>query len=294
MPNTNPVIPPTVGRVLWYYPALRSGESNFAVHADGGGPYAAIIAHVWSETMVNLTVFDANGAPHSRTSVTLIQDDDVATDNAFCGWMPFQKGQAAKQESETKAPEAPPLFGVRSFREDLELSAVHAMVGPVVQLGLSGAKVGEQVRQALDGLLNHGAAPVPLVGLPVRDHHRNEEGARATDTDAPIQFDFGAAVGHLKAGRRVARSGWNGKGMFIWLNKGALDGDLLGFRPGEQPSYGHPSTIDGISVGLFEAHPAGVVCRLPNINMRAASGTTVTGWLASQTDMLAEDWMLVE
>ena len=35
----------------------------------------------------------------------------------------------------------------------------------------------------------------------------------------------------------------------------------------------------------------GTITRLPNLNMRAATGSTVTGWLASQTDILAEDWV---
>ncbi|WP_143072473.1 MULTISPECIES: hypothetical protein [unclassified Variovorax] len=52
--------------------------------------------------MVNLTVFNANGTPHSRTSVALVQGDDAAPDSAFCGWMPFQKNQAARQDAALK------------------------------------------------------------------------------------------------------------------------------------------------------------------------------------------------
>ena len=52
--------------------------------------------------------------------------------------------------------------------------------------------------------------------------------------------------------------------------------------------------IDGVHPDLFEKGATGTVTRLPNINMRAASGATVTGWLASQTDILAEDWTIVE
>ncbi|BEV44407.1 DUF2829 domain-containing protein [Afipia carboxidovorans] len=104
-------------------------------------------------------------------------------------------------------------------------------------------------------------------------------------------MDFGKALGLLRAGQRVARKGWNGKGMFIFLNKGNFDGAALGFKPGDQPTAGHPSTIDGISLGLFENGAAGTSTRLPNINMRTASGATVTGWLASQNDLLADDWV---
>lgn len=102
MTSPAPFIPPTVGRVLWFYPSQRTGESGFARHADGG-PYAAIIAHVWDDNMVNLAVFDANGVAHSRTSVPLIHVDGVVPDYAFCGWMPFQKGQAARQDAQAAA-----------------------------------------------------------------------------------------------------------------------------------------------------------------------------------------------
>jgi hypothetical protein len=52
--------------------------------------------------MVNLTVFDHNGCPHSRTSITLIQEGDdpnLIGGRAWCEWMPYQKGQAAKTEA---------------------------------------------------------------------------------------------------------------------------------------------------------------------------------------------------
>ncbi|CDX54545.1 conserved hypothetical protein [Mesorhizobium plurifarium] len=106
-------------------------------------------------------------------------------------------------------------------------------------------------------------------------------------------MNFGQALDALKEGKRVSRSGWNGKGMFIYLQSGSFDHELLGFQPGAKPMVGHPSTIDGVSLGLFEAGDKGTVTRLPNLNMRSATGATVTGWLASQTDMLAEDWDVV-
>ena len=106
-------------------------------------------------------------------------------------------------------------------------------------------------------------------------------------------MSFGNAIHAMKQGKRVARAGWNGKGMFIYLNKGSFDHGMLGFDPGEDPRPDHPSTIDGISLGLFTSGDHGTVTRLPNINMRSASGATVIGWLASQTDMLADDWMIL-
>ena len=103
---TNPIIKPTVGRVVWFHPSWLACEPGFARH-QGGQPYAAIIASVWSEALVNLSVFDANGAAHSRTSVPFMRDGDCVPGNGFyCEWMPYQKGQAAKAEAAEKA-EAP-------------------------------------------------------------------------------------------------------------------------------------------------------------------------------------------
>jgi hypothetical protein len=90
------MIKPTVGRVVLFTPA--KGDSAIAVNP--GQPLAAIVAYVWSDTMVNLAVFSADGLPASRTSVPLIQDGMLSpTHGFFCEWMPYQKGQAAKTEA---------------------------------------------------------------------------------------------------------------------------------------------------------------------------------------------------
>lgn len=81
-------IKPTIGRVVWYYPGG---------HAPGAQPLAAIVAHVWSDTCVNLAIFDANGVPlpNPPTSVLLVQpDNDLPPVGNYCTWMPYQVGQA--------------------------------------------------------------------------------------------------------------------------------------------------------------------------------------------------------
>lgn len=92
--------------------------------------------------------------------------------------------------------------------------------------------------------------------------------------------DFGWAVHQLKEGKKVAREGWNGKGMFIYLVKGTtiLDSQL---RNEAKTALCH-LTSNGTKV--INSH----------IDMKAADGSIVVGWLASQTDMLAEDWEVVE
>lgn len=89
-------------------------------------------------------------------------------------------------------------------------------------------------------------------------------------------MDFGMALIALKRGESVARKGWNGKGMFLTLQKGStVDGDKMR-NEGAKKYY------------------TGCKCNIaPHIDMKSADGTYIVGWLASQTDMLAEDWEIV-
>lgn len=107
-------------------------------------------------------------------------------------------------------------------------------------------------------------------------------------------LNFGQAIEALKQGKSVARKGWNGKGMCIVLNRGSIDADVYGFSGMEHPKFPHGSSIDGVDMGLFDLGDVGTTTRLPNIDMLTASGSVVRGWLASQTDILAEDWVIVE
>lgn len=78
---------------------------------------------------------------------------------------------------------------------------------------------------------------------------------------------FGEALEHLKKGERVARQGWNGKGMWLNLiNSNAYD------------------------VGSKSMH--GAMKLLPFIAMKTV-GDELVPWLASQTDVLAEDWSVL-
>ena len=84
---------------------------------------------------------------------------------------------------------------------------------------------------------------------------------------------FGQAIINLKAGNRVARAGWNGKGMFLFLVPGSRI----------TVSEGRP---------LAAMFPVGAeVDYLPHIDMKTAD--KVVPWLASQTDVLADDWTVV-
>ena len=93
------------------------------------------------------------------------------------------------------------------------------------------------------------------------------------------KLNFGQAIQALKDGKKVTREGWNGKGMYLWLLP--------------------PATIkaewckDDHLRGLAEANGGELEC-LGSIRMLTADKKVLTGWLASQTDMLAEDWMIID
>lgn len=100
------MIEPSHGRIVWYTPARKSGDFDSdgpITQHDKTKPLAAMVVHVWGDRMVNLVVFDSNGAAWGRTSVALLQDDDPKPEGGrFCSWMPYQKGQAAKTEATEK------------------------------------------------------------------------------------------------------------------------------------------------------------------------------------------------
>ena len=99
-----------------------------------------------------------------------------------------------------------------------------------------------------------------------------EQGYRPIDPTA--LYNFGEVLEGLKAGRRYARNGWNGKDMFIYLVNGS---HFEVNRPPLLGIYEEGTPID------YRAH----------IDMRTADGGCVP-WVASQTDLLAVDWVECE
>lgn len=90
------MIKPTVGRVVWFYPAKDETPVPGFTYREGQ-PCKADIVYVHSDTRVNLMVVDHDGVPHSRTSVELIQEGTATPEGQHCAWMPFQVGQAKAQ-----------------------------------------------------------------------------------------------------------------------------------------------------------------------------------------------------
>jgi hypothetical protein len=87
-------------------------------------------------------------------------------------------------------------------------------------------------------------------------------------------MDFGDAIRALKEGKKVSRSGWNGKDMFLFL------------VPGSRFNVNRPPLLGIYAEGTeieYHAH----------IDMKTAQGYVVP-WLASQADVLSDDWNVVE
>ena len=84
-------------------------------------------------------------------------------------------------------------------------------------------------------------------------------------------FSFGEAIKYLKRGLKVARKGWNGKKQYIQLASGisykAPTGDIVNCEH---------DAIGNMAVAFV-----------------GTSGVQM-GWLASQADMLADDWVFVD
>ena len=100
--------------------------------------------------------------------------------------------------------------------------------------------------------------------------------------------NFGQAIQSLKNGKLVARKGWNGKGMFIFMRPGdRLDDNFIVKNVKSVPEKFKTYVIKNMD---FDSS----TYFTPYLCMKAADGTVVNGWLASQTDMLSEDWELVD
>ena len=91
------------------------------------------------------------------------------------------------------------------------------------------------------------------------------------DEQPTIALDFGDALHFLKVGRRVTREGWNGKGMWLYL----------------VPAASYPAQTPAAEAHLGPWVPYGA-----HIAMKTAQDNVVP-WLASQTDVLANDWCLL-
>lgn len=86
--------------------------------------------------------------------------------------------------------------------------------------------------------------------------------------------NFGEAIEALKQGKKVTRTGWNGKEMFLYLVQGSK------FKVNREP--------------LLSIYQEGTeITYRPHIDLKTADGSIAT-WSPSGSDALAEDWIIIE
>ena len=100
-------------------------------------------------------------------------------------------------------------------------------------------------------------------------------------------MNFGEA---MKAGKRVARQGWNGKGMWICLGKGQKIGPAQ-FWNEHTKQFAYERYMAATSGDTDLTDDERLTEVLPYIIMKTADDKILMGWLASQSDMLADDWV---
>lgn len=103
-------------------------------------------------------------------------------------------------------------------------------------------------------------------------------------------MNFGQAIEAVKNGKLAAREGWNGKGMFIFMRPSCeLDTDTV-----VNKVQSLPESVKKWVAENYGDSPDDKIKFSRYLCLKAADGTIVNGWLASQTDMLSEDWTVLE
>ena len=95
-------------------------------------------------------------------------------------------------------------------------------------------------------------------------------------------MDFGKALAALKQGKRVARKGWNGN-MFLWLKPAAV----VKAEWCKDPLLKQLAEENGGEIPAL-----GTICMFTHDS--SGRRAILTGWLASQSDLLLEDWEIIE
>jgi len=97
-------------------------------------------------------------------------------------------------------------------------------------------------------------------------------------------MNFGNAIAAMNNGHMVRREGWNGKGMFIYKTIGnTVSKDFI-------PKF---ASLPASVKAFLQARDEDVVFQ-SSITMYTAQAVMQPGWLASQADILSEDWEIFE
>lgn len=160
-----------------------------------------------------------------------------------------------KQYIGTKMVRAEPCY---RFVHEMEQQYEYAGLGDIIPGGAK-AEEGYRVRYE-DGYISWSPKDV------------FEKAYRVTDG-----MNFGLAIEAAKMGKKIARSGWNGKGMWVVYRTGYPDGIPC-----------NKNTADAVGI------PEGTLFKVrPYLQMKCVDDSFQM-WLASQSDILADDWYIVE
>lgn len=100
----------------------------------------------------------------------------------------------------------------------------------------------------------------------------SDPSAKVPYTAPTTELSFGTALTRLKDGKKLQRAGWNGKGMYLY----------------HVPAQSYPAVTEIARAEFGELVPYGAY-----IAMKTAQNNVVP-WLASQTDILADDWQVID
>ena len=96
-------------------------------------------------------------------------------------------------------------------------------------------------------------------------------------------MDFGKAIEALKQGKKVTRKGWNGRGMFLYLKPSTM----------VKSEWCHDLELKKlVDANGGELLALGTICMYTHDS--TGRNAILTGWLASQSDMLLEDWEILD
>lgn len=254
------MITPTIGRKLYYQPRGAVGIAKYDAQ-----PIDATIVYVWPQLdpsapyLLNLALIDHSGAHSVAAHVPLIQEGYSPPDTGpYAEWMPYQNGQAKKamieqnvaiQQQEVAQQQAASLQNAGLVLPNVES-------GPTIASGSSQPASSEQ--------------PQPVTSEATPTFTNGDSGSLQGFN---YSSDFAGALSALKGGKRVARSGWNGKGMFVYL----------------VPAASYPAQT-GAAKSFF-----GEGSLVPYNAYLALKGVdnTVSTWVPSVNDVLADDWSVL-
>ena len=95
---------------------------------------------------------------------------------------------------------------------------------------------------------------------------------------------FEEALRYLRMGKRVARRGWNGKGQYVYYTKGST----APYHDLKRETYNHYTLNETREIDHENVSIKG------HLDLKNAQDEIIVGWAPSQSDLMAEDWFVIE